>query len=120
MQRTKHYEWRLNFFDRQKGAVCVLGRVDGDRVIFETEEEGSVLNITIERALEICAWSHPEQRKRLNGWIDAQEVFVPRLMDPTPVLTEIRCDHCKSTVTRISEDFDLHAIPWCENWRRKQ
>lgn len=104
---------------RETGKITIDGRENGDLIIFDhPKEEGSiVLQVSRDRAMEICSMDRHTQN-RMNLRMEKYDIYVGREFEREP-LQQFKCPHCGSVITWIDSDFALHAIPWCAEWRRE-
>lgn len=112
-------KFTLHTWTRDHGKIKIDGREDGEMIIFDhpTEEESIVLQVTRERAMEICSMDRHTQ-SRLNLRIEKYEVHLAREYEREPLQT-FKCPHCGEAVTWIDSDFVLHTIPSCEGWKKE-
>ena len=115
----------LHTFLKDRGKVAIEGREYGeDQIIFDhpVADEPIVLQVSRTRAMELSAMDrHTENRLNLHmERFEVYEVRVGRNVEhPNVNLESYPCPYCSEAITKITEDFSIHAIPSCPKWKQE-
>ncbi len=109
--------YKLTITDPRRGIiVSEIPEADMLRFMNPGDDSEVLLEVSRNRADEICKWSTTRQLKmRLK--LERREFHLAKEYVAELMQTE-DCPFCKAMVTVIDVDFHLHSIPWCLNWRR--
>ena len=111
-------KWELTTRLPLHGKVSIQGRESDGMLCFDDPfcDSSIVLRVSLARANEIAAMSRFDQAK-MNLRLERREVHLGREFRGKGLPVK-QCPFCLARVTIIDHDFELHAIPWCSNWRR--